>query len=58
MASYTNTLMSNTDKLMDLLDEKNEVLDKPDAEELFKCTGHIEFDNGEDEAWTDAMLRN
>lgn len=46
MNSYFTDLMTNTDKLIDILDEKNEILDKPDAEELYQCRGEVEFENG------------
>lgn len=39
-------LMTSTDKIMDVLEEKNEIVDKEDAEELLNCRGEIEFDNG------------
>lgn len=31
---------------MDILDEKNEIADRPDAEELLELNGNIEFENG------------
>lgn len=40
-------MMTATDKLMDLLDQPQEVVDKPDAVELYQATGHIEFENGQ-----------
>lgn len=46
MSRYVDYLMTDTDKLMDLLDQPQEVVDKSDAIELFRATGHIEFENG------------
>jgi len=31
---------------MDILDEKNDIVDRDDAEELLECEGYIEFENG------------
>lgn len=31
---------------MNILEEKNEIVDNADAEELLECQGHIEFKNG------------
>ena len=42
-----DSMMTATDKLMDLLDQPQEVVDKPDAVELYQATGHIEFENGQ-----------
>jgi hypothetical protein len=38
--------MTRSDKLVDLLDQRKEIVDAPDAEELYECTGEIEFKNG------------
>lgn len=31
---------------MDILDEKNEIVDSVDAIELYECKGEISFENG------------
>lgn len=41
-----NDIYTATDKLMNILDEKNDIMDRPDAEELLECEGNIEFENG------------
>ena len=38
--------MTQSDKLVDLLDQRKEIVDVPDAEELYECVGEIEFQNG------------
>lgn len=43
---YTSSLVVDTDKLCDLLDEKTDILDAPDAVELSDCKGAIEFSDG------------
>lgn len=45
-AQWFNGLVTDTDKLLDILDEKNDIVDRPDAEELLECEGKIEFENG------------
>lgn len=45
-SGWLNSLFTDTDKLMDILDEKNDVVDRVDAEELLECEGNIEFNNG------------
>lgn len=37
--------LANVDEMMKLLKEKNTIVDKPDAKELDKCVGNIEFEN-------------
>lgn len=39
-------MMTNTDKVFDILDEKNEIQDDENAEELYECKGEITFENG------------
>lgn len=46
-SQYTNRVFTDTDKLMDILQESNDIVDSHDAEELLECKGHIEFKNGE-----------
>lgn len=38
-------MMTNTDKVVDLLETKNDVVDRPDAVELYECKGDISFEN-------------
>ena len=45
MQQWANNMMSNTDKLVDILQEKQEIVDKPDAIELLECKGDIDFEN-------------
>lgn len=45
MGSWYARVMTNTDKLMDILDEETDLKDTPDAEELYSLIGEIEFDN-------------
>lgn len=45
MTQWSNQMMTSTDKLVDILEVKNEIVDKPDATEMFECRGDIEFDN-------------
>lgn len=45
-SKWFNDLLTDTDKLMDILDEKNDIVDRQGAEELLDCKGHIEFKNG------------
>jgi ATP-binding cassette subfamily B (MDR/TAP) protein 6 len=42
---YLNQLMTNTDKVVDLLETKNDIIDRPDAVELYECRGDIAFEN-------------
>lgn len=46
MSQWVNQMVTNTDKLMDILDEKNEIVDADDAVELYECKGQISFENG------------
>jgi ATP-binding cassette subfamily B (MDR/TAP) protein 6 len=45
MTNYINHLMTNTQKLIDLLDQTSDVVDRPAAVELLECQGVIEFEN-------------
>jgi ATP-binding cassette subfamily B (MDR/TAP) protein 6 len=57
---YFSRLMVATDKLMDILDEESDIIDKGEAVELYQCRGEIEFENVhflyEDPVWTTAPL--
>lgn len=46
MSQWVNDMVTTTDKLMDILDEKNEIVDAEDAVELYECRGEITFENG------------
>ena len=46
MDSYFVYLMTSTDKLMDILEQRSDIIDRHNAEELFECNGEIEFDDG------------
>lgn len=46
MSEWVNGWITDTDKLIDILDEKNEIVDANDAVELYDCTGEISFENG------------
>lgn len=48
ITQWMNRLLTDTDKLMVILEENNDIVDSLDAEELLDCKGHIEFRNGED----------
>lgn len=43
--------MMDTEKVFDILEEKNEIEDAEDAEELYECRGDIDFENGESNAF-------
>ena len=43
---WTSRLVVDTDKLCDLLDEKTDIVDAPDAIEMLDCKGAIEFSDG------------
>ncbi len=48
LSQLFNTFIAATaalDKIMDVLDAEPEVLDKPDARELVRATGHVHFDH-------------
>ena len=45
MTQWSNQMMTSTDKLVDILEVKNEIVDKPDATEMYECRGDIEFEN-------------
>ena len=45
MFKASDNYLIDTDKLMDLLEAQNEILDAPDAEELLECQGRIDFEN-------------
>jgi ATP-binding cassette subfamily B protein len=48
LSQLFNTFIAATaalDKIMDVLDAEPEVLDKPDARELVRATGHVRFDH-------------
>ncbi|KAK9899155.1 P-loop containing nucleoside triphosphate hydrolase protein [Cystobasidium minutum MCA 4210] len=46
LAQWTNEMITSTDKLMKILDEKNDIVDAEDAVELYDCSGQISFENG------------
>ena len=39
-------LMTDTDKLMDILEERNDIVDSPNSVDLYRCQGEIEFQDG------------
>lgn len=42
---YINSLMVGTEKVCDLLETKNEIVDRADAIELYRCHGQLAFEN-------------